>query len=122
MGSYFGFIQRQWLYQINVALEDVLYAPRDCTTPFEIRSDEDRIGTQALRSHCWYGRAGPEAPRLVRSRAHDRAVAFPSDNHGFAAQLRIIALLDGGVKRVHVDMDDFSHNPRQQFYSGSVTL
>jgi len=122
MGSYFGFIQRQWLYQINVALEDVLYAPRDPAIPCEIRSDEDRIGTQALRSHRWHGRSHAEAPGLVRSRTHDRAVAFPGDNHGLAAQLWIIALLDGGVKRVHVDMDDFSHNPRQQFYSGSVTL
>ena len=35
----------------------------------------------------------------------------PSDNHGLATQLRIIPLLDRGVKGVHVDMDDFLHNP-----------
>jgi hypothetical protein len=30
-------------------------------------------------------------------------------NDGFATQLGVIALLDQSVKRVHVDMDDFSH-------------
>jgi len=34
----------------------------------------------------------------------------PSDDHWLAAQSRIITLLDGNTKRVHVDMDDFSHN------------
>jgi hypothetical protein len=51
-----------------------------------------------------------EAPGLVRSSADDRAIALPSNDHGLAAQLRIIALLDRSVKRVHVAMDDFSHN------------
>ncbi len=51
-----------------------------------------------------------ETPGFVRSSTHDRAVAPPSDDYGLAAQLRIIALLDRSVKRVHVDMDDFSHN------------
>jgi hypothetical protein len=51
-----------------------------------------------------------EAPSLVRSSAHDRAVTPPSDDYRLAAQLRIITLLDGSIKRVHVDMDDFSHN------------
>ena len=51
-----------------------------------------------------------EAPRLVRSSADNRAVAQPGNDHGLASQLRIIALLDRSVKRVHVDMDDFSHD------------
>src|ERR1700757_2621660 len=51
-----------------------------------------------------------EAPGLVRSGANDRAVTLPSDDYRLAAQLGIIALLDRSVKRVHVDMDDFSHN------------
>ena len=40
----------------------------------------------------------------------DRAVTPPSDDYWLAAQLRIITLLDRSIKRVHVDMDDFSHN------------
>jgi len=51
-----------------------------------------------------------EAPGLLRRSADDGAIALPSNDHGLTAQLRIIALLDRSVKRVHVDMDDFSHN------------
>jgi hypothetical protein len=76
----------------------------------EIRRHEDRIRTQAFRSFCWHGRMNAEAPGLVRSSADHRAVAQPSNDHRLAAQLRIIALLDRSVKRVHVDMDDFSHD------------
>jgi hypothetical protein len=37
----------------------------------------------------------------------DRASAAPANNDGLAAQLWIITLLDGGVKRVHVYVDGF---------------
>ncbi len=83
----------------------------DCLiSPVEIRGDEDRIRTQAFRSYCRHGRSHAETPGLVRSRADDRPVAPPGNDHGLAAQLRIVALLDQSIERVHVDMDDFSHN------------
>jgi hypothetical protein len=50
-----------------------------------------------------------EASDLVRSSADHRAIAQPSNDHGLAAQLRVIALLDRSVKRVHVYVDDFAH-------------
>jgi len=34
---------------------------------------------------------------------------------GLAAQLRIIALLNGGVKRVHVHVDDFPHYELEKY-------
>jgi hypothetical protein len=40
---------------------------------------------------------------------------------GLAAQLRIIALLDGGVKGVHVYVDDFPHHELAKYYSRSKT-
>ena len=93
-----------------MTLEDLPHAARDGAIACEIRRYEDRIGTQAFRSYCWHGRMHTEAPGLVRSSADDRAIAQPSNDHGLAAQLRIIALLDRSVKRVHVAMDDFSQN------------
>ena len=51
-----------------------------------------------------------EASGLIRSSTDDGTIALPSNDYGLAAQLRIIALLDRSVKRVHVDVDDFSHN------------
>jgi putative SOS response-associated peptidase YedK len=54
---------------------------------------------------------------LIPFWAKDASIGFKTinamsetDDHGLAAQLRIIALLDRSVKRVHVDMDDFSHD------------
>jgi len=60
--------------------------------------------------HCGHGRMHPEVPGFIRSSADNRAFALPSDDYRFAAELRIIALLHRSIKRVHVDMDDFSHS------------
>src|SRR5271169_3677320 len=91
-----------------MTLEDLPHPARDLAIACEIRRHEDRIGTQAFGSYCWHGRTHTEASGLVRSGTDDRAIAQPSDDHGLAAQLRIIALLNRSVERVHVDMDDFS--------------
>src|SRR5271169_5210332 len=100
-----------------MTLEDLPHAARDLAIACEIRRYEDRIGAQAFRSYCWHGRAHTEAPGLVRSSADDRAIALPSNDHRLAAQLQVIALLDGSVKRAHVDVDDFSQDltPRRRF-------
>src|SRR5712692_2633172 len=93
-----------------MALEDLPHASRNVSIAREIRGNEDRIRTQAFRSYCRYGRSHAETPGLVRSRADDRTVAPPGNDHGLAAQLLIVALLDRSIERVHVDMDDFSHD------------
>jgi hypothetical protein len=82
----------------------------DGTIAGKIRSYEDGSGAQAFRAYSRHSRSHSESPPLVRSCADDGAGAFPSDDHGLAAQLRIIALLDRCIKRVHIDMDDFSHD------------
>src|SRR5271157_1717723 len=67
-----------------------------------------------------------EPPGLVRSSADDRAIALPSNDHGLAAQLRVIALLDRSIKRVHVGMDDFSQDltpkTRSWFPAGRIRV
>src|SRR5207237_782342 len=40
---------------------------------------------------------------------HDAAACIPADEHGAAAELGVVALLDGRVERVHVDVDDVSY-------------
>jgi hypothetical protein len=50
-----------------------------------------------------------EAPCFIRSSTDDGPVSTPRDNHGFAAQLRIIPLFNGGIERVHVHVDDFAN-------------
>src|SRR5580700_982937 len=39
---------------------------------------------------------------------HHGAIPAPRHNDGFAAQLRIVPLLHGRIKRVHVDVNDFA--------------
>jgi hypothetical protein len=51
-----------------------------------------------------------EAPGFVGSSADNRTFSLLRDNQGFAAQVRVVPLLDGRIKRVHVDVDDFAHN------------
>jgi hypothetical protein len=81
---------------------------RDCPIACEIRSNEDCMGTEALRAYCGHGRMYAEAPGFVRSSTDNRTFGLPSDNYGLAAQVRVVPLLDRRIKRVHVDVDDFA--------------
>src|SRR5262245_48205289 len=92
-----------------MALEDLSHFARDGSIAREIRSDQDRIATQTLRAHRRHGRTNSESSGFVRCGANNRTIATPSDNYRFTAQLRIVALLDRRIKRVHIYMDDFSH-------------
>jgi hypothetical protein len=67
-------------------------------------SSEFRIGRPSV------GRTYSESPSLVRCSANDGAFRLPSHEHGLTTQLRIIALLDRGIERIHIDMYDFSHD------------
>lgn len=46
---------------------------------------------------------------MPRRGADDAALAGPADDDRFSAQLRLIALFDGRVECVHVDMNDLAH-------------
>ena len=94
-----------------MALEDFPHTLRDGPIAREIRSNEDRMGTQAFCAYCRHGRMHAEAPGFVRSSTDNRTFRLPGYNDGLAAQVRVVPLLDRRIKRVHVDMDDFPHNP-----------
>src|SRR5437660_443406 len=104
-----------------MTLEDLPHTARDGTVPCEIRSDENSLGTHAFGAHGRHGGANAELPGLVGSGADDRTIAPPGNNHGLAAQLRIVALLNRSVKGVHVDMDDFPHDSPAPILSASET-
>jgi hypothetical protein len=44
----------------------------------------------------------------VRDRTDDRTLTRPGGNNGLAAKLRIVALLDRHITRVHIDVNDFA--------------
>jgi hypothetical protein len=59
---------------------------------------------------CWNLTSSENPGIRCSATAQDRAVAPRGYDYWLAAQLRIIGLLDGSTKRVHVEMNHFSHN------------
>jgi hypothetical protein len=51
-------------------------------------------------------------PCLVACRRDNPALARSADRDRLAAQLRVIALFDGCVESIHVDMDDLARSAR----------
>ena len=49
-----------------------------------------------------------EASRFIGSSTNDGSSTPPRDNDGLPAQLRIVPLLNGSIKRIHIDMNDFA--------------
>src|SRR4051812_11128026 len=88
--------------------EDFAHETRHGAIACEIRGHEYPIGAQAFGTYRWHCRAHAETPGFIRSRTDYRTVAPPGHNDGLAAQLWIIALFDGSIKCVHVDMNDFA--------------
>ena len=74
----------------------------------DIRGQEDCVRAQTFRPNRGHGGSHAELSRFIGSSAHYGAIPAPGDNNGFAAQLRIVALLHGRIKRVHVDVNDFA--------------
>src|SRR6202023_425139 len=79
-----GFVERQRLDQVCMTLEDFPDTVRSRPVTREIRSDEDRTGTQAFRLHGWHGGVNSESSGLVGSGTNDRTLALPGNDHGLA--------------------------------------
>jgi hypothetical protein len=93
-----------------VAFEDLPNIMRDHPVACEIWRHEDRARTQAFRAYCRHGRMHAEAPGFVRSSTDHRTFRLPGYNDRLATEIRVVPLLDRSIKRVHVDMNNFSHN------------
>ena len=71
------------------------------------RSDENAFRTKPPRRDAGHGGPDAEFARFVAGRANDTALRRRrADDDRLAAQRRIIALLDGRVESVHVEMED----------------
>ena len=103
-----GLVERQRFDQVGVAREDLAHLLRHRLVAHEIRRHEHRLRAQALGADRRHRRAHAELARLVTRRAHHRARAAPRDDHRPAAQGRVVALLDGRIERVHVDVQDLA--------------
>ncbi|MEH2472410.1 hypothetical protein V1281_006400 [Nitrobacteraceae bacterium AZCC 2161] len=81
---------------------------RDGLVDFKARFHEDEVRALATGGDRWHRRTDAELSGFVARCSHNVAFAGSSDGHRLAAQLRIVALLDGSVEGVHVDMDDLA--------------
>ena len=101
-----GFVQRQWLDDRGVTGENRLDLPGHRFVDVEARRHEDQFRAFPARRDRCHGGVNPVAARLVACRRNDAAFPRTADGQWKAEQGGIIALLDGRVERIHVDMDD----------------
>jgi hypothetical protein len=75
----------------------------------KIRGQEYRVRTETFGANRGHGGTHAELSGLVRSSANHRTVPAPGHEDRLAAQLGIVPLLNGRIKRIHVDMNDLTH-------------
>jgi hypothetical protein len=108
-----GLVERERLDQIGVLGENLVNLHRDGPVDVESGRHEDQLGAFAHGGDGGHCRADAECPGLVAGRGHDAAPRAMPDRHRLAAKRGIVALLNGRVKSVHIDMYDLpdSHGP-----------
>ena len=80
----------------------------------EVRADDHQVRAQPHRARHRDGRLHAELPRLVARRRDDAATfGAAADGDRLAAQLGAVALFDGRVERVHVDVKDPAEHGRE---------
>src|SRR6266481_4197901 len=98
-----GFVEGQRLNQVGVPFEDLAHLSGYLAIARKVGGQECCVGAKTFGSKSGHRGTHAELSRFIRSSTHYGAIPTPSDNNGFAAQLRIVALLHGRIKRVHVD-------------------
>ena len=104
-----GLVQRQRFDQVGVIGKDFVHAFRCLAIHRHAARDQDQIRAALQGGRARHRRAHPELARLVTRGGDDAAPAGTAANGDrLAAQARVIAHLDGRVKAVRVDVDDFT--------------
>ena len=78
----------------------------------EPAAEEGRVPGASPGLGSGHGGADPELPGLVGGRRHDATRPGTADDDGLAPQRRLVALLDGRVERVEVEVEDAAHESR----------
>ena len=65
-------------------------------------------GAEAFGTDGGHCGAHAEGSGFIGRGADDGAVAAPGNDDGFAAEVGVVALFDGGIEGVHVDMNDLA--------------
>jgi len=120
-----GLVQREPLDERRVAAEDLEHVGADLGVARAPRRHDDRLG--ASPEGLGHGHRGAGAPRAgrVRRRGDHAAARRAADQHGLAAEARVVELFDRREEGVHVDVEDVARHvqpgPRsRRLEAGSV--
>jgi hypothetical protein len=105
-------VERQWLDDRRVFGEDFANLQRDRLVGVEPRLYEDQVRAFSLGNDRRHRRMHAKCARFVARGRDDAAGQGSADPDRLSAQLRIVALFDRRVERIHVDMDDFARPAR----------
>src|SRR5262245_56030706 len=81
---------------------------RNSPIDVEPRLHEDELWALPPGDHRSHGGPHAEATSLVARGCNNTARSRAADGDRLAPELRIVPLLDGSVKRVHIDMNDLA--------------
>ncbi|CDE47760.1 unknown [Sutterella sp. CAG:351] len=111
------FIDRNRLHQRRVAAENSLDCARHFLIALHIRVDEDEIRAQRLRAVGRHSGVNAVTPGFI-TRGRNHAPPFSSaDRYRTAPELRVVALLDRRIERVHVDVENSSVSHMEKEYN-----
>ena len=99
-------VERESLHQRRELVEHGEDLLRHRAVMTDARMHHDRLGATAQRFACRHCRVHAELADFVARGCDDATIAAATHDDGFAAQLRVVALLDRCVERIHVDVQD----------------
>ena len=100
-------VEGERLHDVGVLVENLVDLGRHFLVDLEAGRHEDESGAQAEGADRRHGGVDSETAGLVAGGGHDSPPLRAADGDGLAAVLGVVALLDGGVEGVHVDVYDF---------------
>ena len=104
-------VERERLDQGRIVLEDRMDLSRHGAVNVEPWRDEHELGTPAHRDRRRHCGANPKAPRFVTCRSNHASLRWVADRHRSILKIRVVALLNGRIESVHVDVNDLADLP-----------
>lgn len=101
-------VQRERLDQIGVLMENAMNLCRHAPVNLHAPGHENQVGTQPHGPDRRHSRTDTVLSRLVAGRGYHAPALGTADNQRTAPVLGMVALLDGGIESVHVDMYDLA--------------
>jgi hypothetical protein len=104
-----GFIERERFYERGEIGKDGVDLARDRAVNLEAWWHEHQFGTLSRGRRRRHGRVHTVGPGLVARCGHDASFGTVANRDRAAPKVRVVALFNRRIERVHVDVDDLAH-------------